>query len=207
MSIFTAVVRWSAELTTVMSIPSAAEIYSRAEDGVPAIPQASSTFAMTRQMLQCDDWMVWIFAGFSTEQARQNLATACETRADEILASSPTFSLAHLVKAGAARNRSDIPAVVEALSLAQMTAPFEGQLATRRLRMLFLSGPDAIAPSLESDVTVVAQSSDFVGFLARFYWTYPERRPWLTEVLETLDPKDARRVLNRIKNAAPGSIQ
>lgn len=206
-SIFIAVARWSPELTTVMSTPPVSDIYSRAADDLLVIPRATSTFAITRQMSQCDDWMTWTLAGFSTEQTRQNIATACETRADDILASSPTFSLAHLVKAGAARNRSETGAVVQALSLAQMTAPFEGQLATRRLRMLFFSGPDAIAPSLESDVKVVAQSQDFVGFLARFYWRYPERRPWLTEVFETLEPEAARRVFRSIRRAAPGSVE
>lgn len=206
-SIFTAVARWSPELKTVMSTPSVSDIYSRAADGEFVIPQATSTFAITRQMSQCDDWMTWVFAGFSAEQTRQNIATACEARADEILAASPTFSLAHLVKAGAAHNRADVDAVEHALSLAQMTAPFEGQLATRRLRLLFLSGVTAPASGLENDVKVVAQSSDFTAFLARFYWTYPERRTWLTQTFDTLEPEDARRVLNRIKNAAPESIQ
>ena len=201
------VLRWGSEFSAVMASPSVSEVYSIAADEVPKLPNATSTFAITRQMEQCDNWMTSIVAGFASEQALQNIAIACEARADDILASTPSFSLAHLVKAGVARTRSDADVIVQSLSAAQITAPFEGALATRRLRLFFLSGPDVTATSLENDVKVVAMSPNFRPFLAQFYWTYPERRTWLTEVFEALPPNAARRVVATIKKAAPGGIQ
>lgn len=194
---------WRSEFSAAFSIPSGAEVFSIAERGRPELTPAGSTFAMTKQMMACDDWMTSAFGVFANKQAHENIAMSCDTRADSILAHTPSFSVAYLVKSGVARSLGDTQAAAEALALSQKTAPNEGFLATRRLRLAFLIGAEALGHAAENDIIIVTDQNRYRGFVAQYYWAYPQHRDWLTRAFEKLEPQQARRVLNAIKQAAP----
>ncbi|WP_123794271.1 hypothetical protein [Pacificibacter maritimus] len=200
-------VLWRSEFSVVFSMPDGAEVFVEAEQGLLQLPKAGSNFAAYKQMLQCDEWMTSVFGAFSSAYAHENIAQACGARAEEILASSPSFSSAHLVKAGAARKLGDIPAAVNALAISQSTAPSEGALATRRLRTAFLIGSDALGDAAAQDVLIAVDQGRYRQFVAQYYWAYPDHRDWLSNVLEGLDAQQMRRVFGAIKQAAPGAGQ
>ena len=76
-------------------------IYLQALGGVPGLAAARSWRVQQAQLTGCDDLLAGPFAKIADPQAMHRVAGACLKRAKQVLRSSPTAAIAHLVRAQA----------------------------------------------------------------------------------------------------------
>lgn len=195
----------------------AASIYLQALGSVPEFAAARSWRVQQAQLTGCDDLLAGPTAKIADTQAMQRVAEACLKRADQVLRSSPTAAIAHLIRAQALvlLGRPDEAEV--AFLLAQKTAPYEGWLAARRLRFVLLnsglglplSGATAPDPeidlALRVDVMTVLQTNGYLPLLVQIYQRQPERRAWLLATVEQAPIARKRAFLALLRGALRGA--
>lgn len=174
----------------------ATSIYLQALGSVPEFAAARSWRVQQAQLTGCDDLLAGPSAKIADPQAMHRVAAACLKRAKQILRSSPTAAIAHLIRAQALERMASAEQAEAAFLLAQKTAPYEGWLAARRLRFVFLnsgldvplSGAIATDPeidaALQSDVMTVLQTDAYLPLLVQIYQSEPARRAWLLAAAE-----------------------
>lgn len=169
-----------------------ASVYVKALGGVPEFAASRSWRVQQAQLTQCDDLLAPRYAAIATPQTRQRVTEACLQRADEVRRSSPTASLAHLIRARALVQMNRADSAMVAFSLAQQTAPSEGWLAARRLRFAMESvgaaasnmTASAIDVAAQADVLTVLQTDAYLPLLVQIYQVQPVQRAWLLGVIE-----------------------
>ena len=192
-------------------------IYLQALGGVPGLAAARSWRVQQAQLTGCDDLLAGPSAKIADPQAMHRVAGACLKRADEVLRSSPTAAIAHLVRAQALAFLGRSVDAESALLLAQKTAPHEGWLAARRLRFVMLNnGLDVpltggTAPAseidlaLRADVLTVLQIDDYLPLLVQLYQRQSERRAWLLAAVEQAPIARKRAFLALLRGALRGA--
>lgn len=146
-----------------------------------------------RQMLFCLNGQTSAAFFRLPQPARHDVATACLTRAQEILTQSPSRSLAHLVRADALLRLGELDAAVSALQRAQATGVREGWMAVVRLRLAFrmLDMPtlmprhhDALRGMARADLALVANAPELADRLAVLFLHSGLHRDMMLEVIE-----------------------
>ena len=194
-----------------------ASIYLQALGGMPEFAAARSWRVQQAQLTGCDDLLAGPSAKIADPQAMQRVAEACLKRVDQVLRSSPTAAIAHLVRAQALVFLGRPDEAEAAFLLAQKTGPYEGWLAARRLRFVFLnSGLDvplfgASAPALEIDVALqadaltVLQTDVYLPLLVQIYQRPPDRRAWLLATVEQAPTARKRAFLALLRRSLRGA--
>lgn len=174
----------------------AASIYLQAQGGMPEFAATRSWRVQQAQLTGCDDLLAGPSAKIADPQAMHRVSEACLKRADQVLQSSPTAAIAHLIRAQALGRVASAEQAEAAFLLAQKTAPYESWLAARRLRFVLLnSGLDVplsggTAPAseidlaLRADVMTVLQTDAYLKVLVQIYQSEPARRAWLLAAVE-----------------------
>lgn len=143
---------------------------------------AQSADLLMRQLTTCQDVLAAPQMRLTSPAAVAQITTACDSRADAVLARVPSLSLAHLIKAQVAAYRGD-PAVSQYLSQSQATAPFRGWLAARRLR--FAAGQLMSSSVFAKDLQVVAQDPTYHPVLQQTYQNHPALRVLMSQLTAT----------------------
>ena len=154
------------------------------------------------QLAWCDELQISGYDRLVGEVATQNVAESCLVLAETVLRSSPTHSTALLVRAGAMRLQGKPQNSLQDLKLAQVTAPNEGWLAARRLKLTFalvnVDQAEFDAVALQ-DVDVLAKDLRYRDILAELYVANPDRREWFISALEGQPDAAVRRFLGQVK--------
>ncbi|MEC8040208.1 MAG: hypothetical protein VX181_05785, partial [Pseudomonadota bacterium] len=156
-------------------------------------------------------------ANIADPQAMLRVAGACLKRADQVLKSSPTAAIAHLIRAQALARMARTEQAEAAFLLTQETAPYEGWLAARRLRFALLnSGLDVplsggtaraseIDVALQADALTVLQTDDYLPVLVQIYQRQPDRRAWLLATVEQAPLARKRAFLTVLRGSLRGA--
>jgi len=194
-----------------------ASIYLQALGSVPEFGAARSWRVQQAQLTGCDDLLAGPSANIADPQAIHRVAAACLKRADQVLRSSPTAAIAHLIRAQALARMASAEQAEAAFLLAQKTAPYEGWLAARRLRFVFLnSGLDmplsgGMAPAseidlaLRADVLTVLQTDAYLKVLVQIYQSEPARQAWLLAAVEQAPIARKRAFLTLLRGSLRGA--
>jgi len=159
------------------------------------------------QLRACDDALMSWAARVAPAPSRLFVARYCAELAVTILRSTPTYSLAHLVRGTAALVRSDPELAQAALLRSWQTAPHEGWLAARRLRVAFAAMRLGVFDPLEQfedDIQTVLASNQYHAVLVTFYFEQPDHRDWLVGTVEKTDVTLQRRFAASVRNHANG---
>ncbi|PRY78058.1 hypothetical protein CLV80_10420 [Yoonia maritima] len=170
----------------------------------PKFEDAMSHASYVRQMTHCDDLMSSVSGVLMGPEALSNIAHGCLERAQQVLRSTPTMSLAHLVKADAQYINGDNELAIAALQVSQQTAPAEGWLATRRIRLAIKLGPDDLGASAVSDARLMVQDRVYRPYLARYFVATPEVQNWVIGAVSEINGRDLRLFYDLIKDQSLG---
>ncbi len=149
---------------------------------------------------------------------REAFSTACLTRADQILAQSPSRSVAHLERADALWHLNRTGEALDALERAQASGASEGWMAAARARIALSiasgetpesSGGASVDADTRAralalaahDIAVLADSPQIEGRLVPLYRNAPALRDWFIGVMETQPPQAQERFLANLKRA------
>ncbi len=157
-------------------------------------------------MDSCEESLAVNMAAAMLTDAYNATAQACLDQADAILSQSPSFAIAHLVRATALDaldgDRADVRAAVLASAA---TAPGSAWMALDRLRIMipeFEAADPDLRGVMAQDVMMAALAADGAPVLAELYVRHPEIRTFVTEVVETLEPRVQRRFITAVRGAA-----
>jgi len=190
------------EMGAMMRSQNDAEVFLSAMAAPPAFERSLSNISQFHQMTQCDNHLSSVIGALMGQSARSNVADGCAQRAEEILESSPTLSVAHLVQANAAFVNGEISAAVESLRVSQATAPSEGWLATRRLRVSFAIGAQALGETAALDAQLIIKDLVYRNYLVTFYQERPQHRDWIAEATMDIEGPYLRDFFNLVRSAS-----
>lgn len=177
------------------------------------LPPAKSIRSEDEQMTACLYAIQWVQVFPESEARAHVIATGCQQRAADILDSSPTRSIAHLVQAFAATQIGTPDEVLEALRLSAATGQREGWLAIERLGLALSlaarkpaddDGRAALLDVVAEDVVTLASEHALVEYAAGQYVRYPEFQNWIADLIETQSPDVQRRFLGRVRAVQQG---
>jgi hypothetical protein len=150
----------------------------------------------------CDDALRGRLSDLLPPSELTPIADGCLALAQHVLAMSPTWSVAHLVEANAAFRLGDASGSSGAIAQSQITAPFAGWLAERRLGLalrLPRSEQDVLAASLASDIETLLYSPGGRDVVVRFYVAEETLRPLIVATLEDAAGSIRRDFLARLR--------
>jgi len=133
-----------------------------------------------------------------------NLVQHCQTIAQDITASEPTFSFAWYVAARAAEGLGDGAQMTASLVRSQSTAPRQAWLALSRAKLADrnLDVLDATAFEVyEKDLAVLVESNVSLPWLGARYLESEAFRQRITAVVETLSAENQRRLIYAVRAA------
>lgn len=171
-----------------------------------------------KQMLYCLNGQKDYHNTLSSKDIQDGFARACLDRADGILSTSPSRSLAHLERADALRRLKRNNEAADALAQAQMTGAYENWMAIIRVRIAlhiaagdkpngFSGDPTAVPPELRNqmlslaskDMALLVASPKYNDRLAMIYNSTPEFSDWFITVIEEQPASAQRRFLAAVK--------
>ena len=178
----------------------------------PELIVPMSTVTQVRQLSSCDDILATDLAITASVDTIEDIANACSELAGRILHGTPTLSIAHLVRSWGFRAQGLTEQAKVSLLAAHLTAPNEGWLAARRLRLFFEIGVTAnkdLHHAAQQDAMVVLQDSAYHSLLPELYLSYPESRFWLQNALSDAEPRHLRRFvyLTNASLSTPGGAR
>ncbi len=178
---------------------------------------ARSVPSQLQQMTFCLNQQKTLKFLIAPQAIRQGFSTACLTRADQILAHSPSRSVAHLERADALWRLNETAEALDALGRAQATGAYEGWMAAVRARIALsiASGetPDStgVATNVDTrtralalaakDIAVLADSPQIEDRLVPLYRNAPTLRDWFIGIMEMQSVRAQQRFLGNLKRA------
>ncbi|MEJ2002945.1 MAG: hypothetical protein P8X77_16490 [Maritimibacter sp.] len=159
------------------------------------------------------------------EAFQQGFARACLSRAEQILASSPSRGLAHLERADALRRLGRGADAMAALAEAQSTAARENWMALARARIAlriaagdtpggFPGNPETVDPTLRDraldlagiEIAQLSSSALYADRLAALYRSKPLFSDWFIAIVEQQSEQAQRQFLSAVRrNTGSGS--
>lgn len=182
------------------------QIFISAMQEEPVFASSLSYASQNAQMRSCDQQMNSVVGPLFGQTAMGNIASGCADRADEILATTPSLSIAHLVKANVFAQGGDTAAMIDAYQISHDAAPNEGWLATRRLRLALRVNPALFGDAARNDARTMIESNIYRPYLAEYYQSNPTQRDWITASVEGVDAKFLRSFLNLVRSSAAGGL-
>lgn len=188
----------------------AAFVSALVQDESAGFVPARSNAMQQAQMTSCITWKQHGLTPIFPPFMQQALAEACLSRADEILAQSPSRSAAHMVAAAAHAMLGAPESAVQSLALAQDTGRHEGWMAARRLDLGLALGFDSSvqaetrADALQlaaQELPVLTSHHVMADQIASLYRLRPATRDWMVTEIEQLDPAAQALFLQRVRVA------
>ena len=176
-----------------------------ATDGPPAVAFDIAALSTAAQVHHLDDCalvqMDLATTLFGTDE-RNHLASACLDLADQVLARSPTSSIAHFAAAVSALQLGQDQRFHDAYTAAQMTAPSEGWLASRRMSLGFATWP-SLTPenrtALDRDLQLMLNSPVAIAIVASHYLRQPRLQQSILATVEQQPLLVQRAFLNAVR--------
>jgi len=154
----------------------------------------------------CRDALQTRLAERLMRNAYLSVADACLTLTGDILGESPSFALAHLVRALALKARGAARTEIgDAVRASHAAAPGLSWMAADRLLLMLPDLPGAagdLKTRLDGDIALLAQSLAGQPLLARLYVEHEDLRPIFTDVIETLPADAQRRFVRAVRDDA-----
>jgi hypothetical protein len=139
---------------------------------------------------------------------RKKAATHCLAMADKYLEDTTVSAIAHYARAVSALTLNDRDMMSSALQLSQVSGPYEGWIAERRVD-LALRDFDRISAAtrktIRKDLQLVAAEPQYRTNMARRYLRYPEGQAWIASVIENLSEADQGAFLAATRKVASSS--
>ncbi len=167
----------------------------------PVLPR--SNLGVSRELLRCADGMGSISLLLLPQADQTQLIDQCFAMAQQVLNKNPSHSLAHLTLALASDKRSDFAGFEQALLRSYATAPYEGWLADRRMRLALKHHAklsEAAQQVFALDVSTMLQETALRRVIVQVYVRNTAARPLLTSIAETQEPGVKRAFLSAIKS-------
>lgn len=164
-----------------------------------------SVAARNLLLKNCLDTMASLTARAQPGERRHAVQSNCMAIADRIVEQEPTSALAWYVGAVAAAALSDLPGMAKRLGEAQRTGPTEQWLAQMRVELAeenYAALPADVLAGHKRDLTLLVQSQDGVGSIARRYVQQPDFRLRITTLVEELPPAFQERFLVYVQQFA-----
>lgn len=179
------------------------EFVSRSQNEKAGVLPSASLRSQIAQMTECIDSQQSILFGINGADVRDAYAAACLSKANEVLVSSPTLSVAWLARSVSLKKLGNDEDASEALLHSAKSAPREGWLAGRRLRAAMAGGDDGrtsdLLDRLGDDVLLMLEEHRLREAMVEIFHRAGKRQDQLITILEQAPLEQQRAFLNLMR--------
>lgn len=171
-----------------------------ANGGVAPLPR--SYFRQTAALEMCNEALIAPIKPFYEADSVRMIAEACRAQAQQALAGTPSWGLAHFSLARAEYELGNREAAIAAYVTSSQTAANEGWITQKRVLLALEIGiDDAVRPVFEQDIRLLLSEHRLIEWLAQVYLVLPQHRDVIVTAAETGPQDDQSKFLSTIRSA------